>query len=471
MPPRRSTPRKGRSDTPSSSAAGTPSRAASGSPASATGTPRRTRGRPRAQAKAEDSESPRTEAATEPSSEKKRGTRGSKAGAAAKRDAVDRVHKLPTRVNPRLEEVKTRQVKLQVIRREDKEIIIGRIKLPTVNGAEHGFLLKRFDTNAIAGSSMFRLAFPYADAEAERAEMAYLESRFDTDVANGGLLPAPAKRGRKAEADSPARAAGGVLPPNSSGVRLQGVWIPCDEAAAIAEDYGLLEIAQPLLDATAVLLPDQEAPVLNPDAETVARAAEGAAARAESAGTAPVTPSRQTKRARTQRAEAEEAPAATETPSPRTRRGTPRRTRGAPSEGLDVGLSPAQVDAQIKAAKHLAAEIQGETPAGSKRSTRKRRAEDDEEVAVAPQARASGLLHGPGAAVHVLRSNARQHPVATRTAGVLTAAGAVGAAAAWYAGALDLSSAVQQLQHIDYHSALQAIQSNVASWNVASWFG
>ena len=100
MPPRRSTPRKGRSDTPSSSAAGTPSRAASGSPASATGTPRRTRGRPRAQAKAEDSESPRTEVATEPSSEKKRGARGSKAGAAAKRDAVDRVHKLPTRVNP-----------------------------------------------------------------------------------------------------------------------------------------------------------------------------------------------------------------------------------------------------------------------------------------------------------------------------------------------------------------------------------
>lgn len=53
------------------------------------------------------------------------------------------MHALPTRPNPRLDEAKSRQVKLQVIRREDKEIIIGRIKLPTVNGAEHGFLLKR----------------------------------------------------------------------------------------------------------------------------------------------------------------------------------------------------------------------------------------------------------------------------------------------------------------------------------------
>ena len=181
------------------------------------------------------------------------------------------MHALPTRTNPRLAEVKSRQVKLQVIRREDKEIIIGRIKLPTVNGAEHGFLLKRFDTNAIAGSSMFRLAFPYADGEEESAEMAYLESRFDTNVANGGTLaPATPRRGRKPDPNNAKSNGSGVLPPGSTGVRLQGVWIPCEQAAPIAEDYGLLELAQPLLEATAVLLPNDDVPLLNPDADTLA---------------------------------------------------------------------------------------------------------------------------------------------------------------------------------------------------------
>lgn len=35
----------------------------------------------------------------------------------------ERVHELPKRTNPRLQEVKSRQVKLQVIRREDKYVL------------------------------------------------------------------------------------------------------------------------------------------------------------------------------------------------------------------------------------------------------------------------------------------------------------------------------------------------------------
>ena len=37
----------------------------------------------------------------------------------------ERVHELPKRTNPRLQEVKSRQVKLQVIRREDKYVIVS----------------------------------------------------------------------------------------------------------------------------------------------------------------------------------------------------------------------------------------------------------------------------------------------------------------------------------------------------------
>ena len=153
----------------------------------------------------------------------------------------------------------------------DREIIIGRIKLPTVNGAEHGFLLKRFDTNAIAGSSMFRLAFPYADAEEESVEMTYLESRFDTEAANGGFVAA-SRSSSPRKTDTPSKKTG-TMPPGSTGVRLQGVWIPCQHASSIANDYGILELAQPLIEATALLLPNSNTPILNPDAATVASAA------------------------------------------------------------------------------------------------------------------------------------------------------------------------------------------------------
>ncbi|WFD30815.1 hypothetical protein MSPP1_001839 [Malassezia sp. CBS 17886] len=447
-------------------ATSTPAKAPASPGTAPVSTPRRTaRGR-RATAKGAAAEAPAEAAAEAP-------VPAPTKAAPAPPSPLERVHVLPARTNPRLSDVKSRQVKLQVIRREDKEIIIGRIKLPTVNGAEHGFLLKRFDTNAIAGSSLFRLAFPYADAEQESAEMTYLESRFDTDLANGGVLPAPSRaRGRRAEA-SPSKK-GGQLPPGSTGVRLQGVWIPCAEAGAIAGDYGMLELAQPLLEATAALLPSTDAPVLNPDAETLAAsAAQGAA----DAASAPLTPSRQTKRQRTVRAVEESAAAPSAQPasptadtlSPsRARRATPRR-RTAAGEDPQAMLSPAQVDAQIRAAQSLAAEITTDGPATPARAS-KRRAEDDAEVAVAPQTASSG--------VRTLRARHVPRPVA-RTAGVLTAASAVGiGAAAWYAGALDLSgvtsavpSTLHQLQHIDYASALHTIQQNIQSWgSAASWF-
>lgn len=464
MPPRRSTARRA-----AAAQNTTPTREAEPAPAPAPA-PRRTRGRPRKAA---------AEQTPEPAA-----------------DAAERVHALPTRVNPRLGAATPRQVKLQVIRREDKEIIIGRIKLPTVNGAEHGFLLKRFDTNAIAGSSMFRLAFPYADAETERAEMAYLEARFDTEVANGGL--AHATHGTRSRAKKAA------LPPGSTGVRLQGVWIPCDVAAPIAADYGLLEIVQPLLDATAIKIPGDAAPVLNPDAATLARAADAAESAEE-----PAPPTRVSKRVRMRQVEDETPP----------RRMT-RRTRPSTNDVVSV-LSPAQVDAQIREAQSLAREIADEGDE-QPRPSRKRRAEaEDEEqepeaeagageaaereaepeaeaeakpeakAEAEPEAKAdaepeakepakeatnpapaSAPAPTPAPAPPAVRVQApRPRRRLARAAGVLAAgaAGAAGAAALYAGGGLGLSGAVSQLQHLDYASALQAIQQNVASWNVASW--
>ncbi|WFD18922.1 hypothetical protein MCAP1_001135 [Malassezia caprae] len=494
MPPRRSTPRKGRAESTDSAPA---TEAATDSPVT---TPRRTtRGR-RATTKAAALEEP-VPPVPKPktkSTSRARTTKAEKeAEAKAEKDSavksepdaepestdsavpVERMHKLPTRTNPRLSEVKSRQVKLQVIRREDKEIIIGRIKLPTVNGAEHGFLLKRcvrvsnssFDTNAIAGSSMFRLAFPFAESEEESAEMAYLESRFNTDVANGGFLPAPRTRGRK-----PASSRKGTLPPGSTGVRLQGVWIPCEEALSIASDYGLKELAQPLIHATAVLPPNEEVPILNPGAETLAAIKNGEKIQTEQ----PATPVRQTKRARTVRESASttstplaaveelvDVPAATTG-----RRSTRRQARATAAEAPPPAENPmtsASVEEQIAEAKRLAAQIQSEArnEAPQERASAKRRAEDEDEDAPAEPQAATGRV------TRALRKHRR--PIAG-AAGMLTAAGAVGLGAmALYSGNINLSSTVpnmlQQLQQVDYASALQTIQQNIQNWAVSSWFG
>lgn len=320
---------------------------------------------------------------------------------------------------------------------------------------------------------MFRLAFPFAEAEEESVEMAYLESRFNTDVANGGFLPAPRSRSRKGA--STARK--GTLPSGSTGVRLQGVWIPCEEALPIAADYGLKELAQPLIDATAVLPPNEDVPVLNPDADTLAAIKNGEKIQTEQ----PATPVRQTKRPRTVRESASttSTPLAAveelvDMPSATNRRSTRRQNRATAAEApppsaptAENPLTSASVEAQIAEAKRLAAQIQSEARAEAvqERPSAKRRAEDEnEDVAVQPQA-ATGVTR-------VLRKHRR--PIAG-AAGVLTAAGAVGLGAmALYSGNINLSSTVPQvLQHlgqVDYASALQTIQQNIQNWAVSSWF-
>lgn len=395
-----------------------------------------------------------------------------------------------------------------------------------MNGAEHGFLLKRFDTNAIAGSSMFRLAFPYADAEEESAEMTYLESRFDTDAANGGFIAPPRARSRKSTAaqDSPSKKAG-KLPPGSTGVRLQGVWIPCEHASSIASDYGLLELAQPLIEATAILLPNDNTPILNPDADTIASAAVAAAAAAASkaekledvavaavkeaaAETAQdvvssthatehddaTTRVRQPKRARTTAIShdshtptVKEEDTLTSSKRPATRRSTRAATAAAASAAVlpdpSASLTPAQIDAQIRESQKLAAKVQAEAmkqedevdeeaEAEAPKRAPKRRAEDDDagEGVVVAQQQTSPSSHSQTGLL------TRRHRPLRRAAGVLTAAGAMGIGAmAWYTGSINLSANVpnmlQQLQHVDYTSTLHALQQNIQNWGVSSWFG
>lgn len=124
MPPRRSTSRKDQAESADTSAllSTVPSEASE----EVVQTPprRMTRGRrATAKAAAASSDTPTSAAAPSPKPAAKSRSRTSRATAAERASAMERVHTLPTRTNPRLGEVKSRQVKLQIIRREDKYVL------------------------------------------------------------------------------------------------------------------------------------------------------------------------------------------------------------------------------------------------------------------------------------------------------------------------------------------------------------
>lgn len=296
---------------------------------------------------------------------------------------------------------------------------------------------------------MFRLAFPYADTDAENKEMAYLEKKYDADLANGGKYKAIKRsgRGRTPKKVLEAEEKAGELPPGSSGVKLQGTWIPCADALDIAKEYGLLRYAQPLIESDATAADDGQ-PVLTPSkldkvsSPTSAKVRRGRVSTADKLGGSPtVTRTRVTKKAKedgTEEVVIEETKTILE-----------------PISGK-IGLTNAQIEAQIKEAQALAKGIQTSSGQGASSSTssRKRRA-----VNQAPTAELDLLAdeeyEGSNAVVRSLRKGgrvARRRPVVT-TAGAL---GAVGAGAlAWISGG-----------NIDV--ATQLVQQGVA--NLQSFF-
>ncbi|CAO1626403.1 unnamed protein product [Parajaminaea phylloscopi] len=372
---------------------------------------------------------------------------------------------LPEERNPKLPADPV-PVKLQVIRREERDIIIGRVKLDTTNGRDHGFLLKRFDTDAIAASAMFQLAFPYADGAAEATEMAYLDRKYNTDRANGGLVAKPRtpKRGRpKKNAPAPEDEADAlVLPEGSTGVRLQGTWLPCEDAIEVAEEYGLLLYARPLIEAQALLT---EA---GPQLVGVAAEPETAATPAKAAPTSP--PSSNRKRQRTaavaepdtepepadgagndegEASDEKEIPTTSSTAavaddsSPKT--STRTRTRKTTKADGTVetktiktttkveaagGLTQDEIDEQIRKSKDLAKQVQTTSAAGeTKAGGRKRRASNER-----PTADLDHFAEDPS--VNFVSRQVRRGTRAVRRRPVVSAAGAVGAAAAAGVGAL-----------------------------------
>ncbi|ORX39911.1 hypothetical protein BD324DRAFT_615485 [Kockovaella imperatae] len=111
-------------------------------------------------------------------------------------------------------------VKFQTIVREGKEIVVGRIKVPTTGPNAHAFILRRYDTNAVSLTTMFKVAFPGATDEEERREMDWVRSSYDIRDTNGG-------RGCDA-------------------VRLAGQWVSRHLAIHLAPAYNISELVAAL---------------------------------------------------------------------------------------------------------------------------------------------------------------------------------------------------------------------------------
>lgn len=295
---------------------------------------------------------------------------------------------------------------------------------------------------------MFRLAFPFASGEAERAEMEYIEKRFDANAANGGLQRIHKKpRGRPSKKALEAAAAAGeelpfedVLPEGSTGVRLQGTWVPSADGLELAKEYGLERFARPLVEAEATQGTDG-APILTPSKfDTVSTPTSGKADK--------------------QRSLADESPSITHTRTTKRAKEDGSQEISVEKHTVQSGLSSKEIEKQIKESQALAKGIQANVAKGGSASTpaRKRRAAHQ-----SPSANVDALAdqedyEHSNAVVRSFRRGtraARRRPIAT-TAGALGAAGAVGAGAlAWMAGG-NLDVAAQLVQ--------QSVQ------NIGTWF-
>ncbi|ORY74311.1 hypothetical protein BCR35DRAFT_306776 [Leucosporidium creatinivorum] len=194
---------------------------------------------------------------------------------------------------------KVHKVKLQTLHlgQPGDTITIARVKCPVPKGVP-GHLIKRFDTNAVSASSLFRAAFPTSSAEDEAAEMAWL-----------------AKGAKGKYGDT--KAAGVESDPDR---KLTGTWIPAANAAALALEYGILRYAEELII--------HEAPSVDIGAETAPDSEESPAVR-----------SPRSKRARLASPPSSglsPTPKSPTSKSPRTTRASATTLSGASSEGVSI---------------------------------------------------------------------------------------------------------------------------------------
>lgn len=106
-------------------------------------------------------------------------------------------------------------MKYQLLDRDGQQVLVGRMKIPTPGG--HAFILRRFDTNAISLTTMYRAAFPGASEQEERKEMTWVKDNHEL-LGNNGSTKEPHI------------------------IRLAGTWVHPELALQFADTYALGDI-------------------------------------------------------------------------------------------------------------------------------------------------------------------------------------------------------------------------------------
>lgn len=128
--------------------------------------------------------------------------------------------------SPHVKAKKTYRVKTQILDLGDNhgQIGIARVKVPVPPGVP-GHIIKRFDTNAVSASSMFRAAFPTATEQDEASEMRWITT------GSRGKYGDTAKAGNE----------------HNETQKLSGTWIPAEHAFELAEEYSIQRFTHDLI--------------------------------------------------------------------------------------------------------------------------------------------------------------------------------------------------------------------------------
>ncbi|GAA5983081.1 hypothetical protein JCM11641_004905 [Rhodosporidiobolus odoratus] len=136
--------------------------------------------------------------------------------------------------NPKVHKVKTQTLHLG---EGSGTIVIARVKVAVPKGVP-GHIIKRFDTNAVSASSLFRAAFPLASADEEALEMRWV---------------AVGSRGQYGDTT-----AAGMEYDESK--KLSGTWVPAAQALTLATEYGIGRYAADLVEYVEESRSDPETP-------------------------------------------------------------------------------------------------------------------------------------------------------------------------------------------------------------------
>ncbi|GAA6058601.1 hypothetical protein JCM10212_004012 [Sporobolomyces blumeae] len=133
----------------------------------------------------------------------------------------------PSSVSSTPKEKKAHRVKTQILDLGDDNghIGIARVKVPVPKGTP-GHIIKRFDTNAVSASSMFRAAYPTASEQDEAAEMRWITT------GSRGKYGDTAAAGNEADETK----------------KLSGTWIPAEAALELAREYSIQRFTTELIN-------------------------------------------------------------------------------------------------------------------------------------------------------------------------------------------------------------------------------